>query len=32
MAASFNNNVEVVESLVKSGADVNVVEIVSYCK
>jgi len=31
MAARYNNNVEVVESLVKSGADVNVVEIVGYC-
>jgi len=31
MAACYNNNVEAVESLVKSGADVNVVEIVSYC-
>jgi len=31
MAACYNNDVEVVKSLVKSGADVNVVEIVSYC-
>jgi len=31
MAAHYNNNVEVVESLVKSGADVNVVTKVSYC-
>jgi len=31
MTARYNNNVEVVESLVKSGADVNVVAKVSYC-